>query len=176
MYEIICSGFGGQGVLTAGLLLIEAGAYGDKFVSWCPSYGSEMRGGTANCTVIISEDEIGSPYTAAPDILFAMNEPSVDKFQNTVKPGGLLLLNTSIIPAGKQTVKDRELVRIDATDIANELNNPRGANIVMLGALVKKTGIFSKDIFIKSMEGYFGKKGHSNPLNVDCFNVGYEKA
>jgi 2-oxoglutarate ferredoxin oxidoreductase subunit gamma len=175
MYEIICSGFGGQGVLTAGLLLIEAGAECGKFVSWCPSYGSEMRGGTANCNVIVSDDEIGSPYTVAPDILLAMNEPSVDKFQNTLKPGGLVLLNTSMIPADKPIAGVREAAGVKATDIANELNNPRGANIVMLGALMKQTGMFGKDIFIQSLEGYFGKKGRNNPLNIDCFNAGYEK-
>ena len=174
MHEIICSGFGGQGVLTAGLLLIECGAALDQHVSWCPSYGSEMRGGTANCTVIISDEEIGSPYTTAPGILIAMNEPSVDKFQSSVKPGGIIILNSSIIPADKPIDPGPTVYRIPATDIANAAGNPRGANIVMLGALIRVSGMFDKDRFIETIARYFSQKGRHNPQNIDCFNKGYE--
>jgi len=174
MHEIIISGFGGQGVLTAGLLLIECGASRDRYVSWCPSYGSEMRGGTANCTVMISDEEIGSPYTTTPGILVAMNEPSVDRFQDAVKSDGIMILNASMIPADKQIAKGRNAYRAPATEIAGALGNPRGANIVMLGALIKASGMFTKEDFIRAIESYFTQKGYHNPLNVECFNEGFD--
>jgi 2-oxoglutarate ferredoxin oxidoreductase subunit gamma len=133
-----------------------------------------MRGGTANCTVIISGEEIGSPYTTAPGILIAMNEPSVDKFQGITKADGIIILNSSIIPADKPIAAVRTVCRVPATDIANSLQNPRGANIVMLGALLKASGIFKKEDFIKTIEGYFTKKGYHNPKNIECFNKGYK--
>ena len=173
--EIICSGFGGQGVLTAGLILIEAGAAAGHRVSWSPSYGSEMRGGTANCNVVISDEEIGSPYIKRPDILLAMNEPSVDKFADLIKPGGLALLNSSIIPR-RSYDQGLRVFEVAATDIANELGNPRGTNLVMLGALIKASGLFEAGMFGRVITGYFGKKGYDNPLNAACFDRGVENA
>lgn len=171
--EIICSGFGGQGVLTAGLILIEAGAKNGQKVSWSPSYGSEMRGGTANCNVIISNDEIGSPYIKRPDILVAMNEPSVDKFAALVKPGGLIILNSSIIPP-RPYAAELKVFQVPATDIANELGNPRGTNLVMLGAVVKASGLFDVAFGAQVIDEYFGKKGYDNPLNARCYHKGAE--
>jgi 2-oxoglutarate ferredoxin oxidoreductase subunit gamma len=175
MTEIICSGFGGQGVLTAGLILTEAGAQRGELATWYPSYGSEMRGGTANCHVIISREAIGSPYVNHPDILIAMNEPSADKFEGTVKPGGTVLVNASLVPPDRGYPRGLSVYLINATDIANGLENSRGANIVILGALCGATGIFDRDFFSGVIAGYFGKKGYDNPKNLSCFTEGYAR-
>ena len=129
--EIICAGFGGQGVLTAGMLLINAGMEQDKNVLFYPSYGSEMRGGTANCTVKVSEKLIASPISKHPDILFTMNTPAIDKFEERLKPGGLLLVNSSIVPEDRKYRDDIKIIKIPATDIAAEVRNPKGANLVI---------------------------------------------
>ena len=110
--EIICAGFGGQGVLTAGMLLINAGMEQDKNVLFYPSYGSEMRGGTANCTVKVSEKLIASPISKHPDILFTMNTPAIDKFEERLKPGGLLLVNSSIVPEDRKYRDDIKIIKI----------------------------------------------------------------
>ncbi len=123
--EIICAGFGGQGVLTAGMLLINAGMEQDKNVLFYPSYGSEMRGGTANCTVKISDKLIASPVSKHPDILFTMNTPAIDKFEDRLKPGGLLLVNSSIVPEDRKYREDIKVVKIPATDIAAEVKIQR---------------------------------------------------
>ena len=116
--EMICAGFGGQGVLTAGMILINAGMELDKNVLFYPSYGSEMRGGTANCTVKISDGLIASPISKNPDILLTMNTPAIDKFEDQLKPGGLLLVNSSIVPEDRTYRDDIKVVKIPATDIA----------------------------------------------------------
>ena len=172
--ELIVSGFGGQGVLTAGLLCAYVGNEMGKQVLWSPSYGSEMRGGTANCNVIISEEETGSPLLAKCDALLAMNEPSVVKFEQSIRPGGLLLLNSSIIPEGCGSRGDIERYKVAATGIANEAQNPRGANLVMLGGMIRVSGLFEKDYFMEMVTRYFAEKGIHNPLNVSCIRLGYE--
>jgi 2-oxoglutarate ferredoxin oxidoreductase subunit gamma len=176
MPDIICSGFGGQGVLTAGLILIYAGASAGKEVSWSPSYGSEMRGGTANCNVIISEEEIGSPYLNQCDILIAMNEPSIDKFETSIRDGGYLFINDSMVSAERKFREDLKIYRIDATGIALSLGNPKGANIVMLGAVAKATNMFSEDVMADTLQDFFGRKGKNNPKNAECLRKGFEMA
>jgi Pyruvate:ferredoxin oxidoreductase and related 2-oxoacid:ferredoxin oxidoreductases, gamma subunit len=173
MTEIICSGFGGQGVLTAGLILIEAGVAAGQQVAWSPSYGSEMRGGTANCNVIISDSEIGSPYIKRPDILVAMNEPSVDRFDSLVRPGGLILVNSSIIPKRPYPAQVR-VFAVPATDIANETANPKGVNLVVLGALMEASGLFPKELMGETITRYFGRKGYDSPKNAECYRRGGE--
>ena len=173
MADIICSGFGGQGVLTAGLILINAGVKAGKEVSWSPSYGSEMRGGTANCNVIISEEEVGSPYLNTCDILMAMNEPSIDKFESCIRNGGMLFVNSSIAGSERMYREDLKVFYVDATEIANAANNSRGANIVMLGALVKGAGLFEESLFEETVEEFFSKKGKNNPKNIDCLRKGF---
>ncbi len=138
--EIIFSGFGGQGALFAGQLLAYAGIAEGLHVTWIPSYGPEMRGGTANCTVILSEDEIGAPMISNPSSAVVLNLPSLEKYGPLVKPGGALLVNTSLVE-GKSSREDIRVVDVPASDIANELGNPRMANLVMLGALIAATGI-----------------------------------
>jgi len=121
MTEIICAGFGGQGILTAGMILIDAGMEQGKHVTFYPSYGSEMRGGTANCSVKISDKRIASPICKTLDILFTMNTPAIDKFEPRLKPGGLLLVNSSVVPAERQYRDDIRVVKVDAVDIAKEV-------------------------------------------------------
>lgn len=173
MADIICSGFGGQGVLTAGLILIHAGVKAGKEVSWSPSYGSEMRGGTANCNVIISDEEIGSPYLNDCDILVAMNEPSIDKFEDCIREGGMLFVNSSIVGRERVYRDDLRVFYTDATEIANAADNPRGANIVMLGALVTGARLFNEKLFEETVEEYFAQKKRHNPKNIECLRKGF---
>ena len=174
--EIICAGFGGQGVLTAGMLLINAGMEQDKNVLFYPSYGSEMRGGTANCTVKISDGLIASPISKQPDILFTMNTQAIDKFEERLKPGGLLLVNSSIVPEDRTYRSDITVVKVPATDIAAEVANPKGANLVMLGALAANSDLFSIEYMEEAIVSFFEKKGKGkfNEKNVACYRRGVQ--
>ena len=135
--EIIFSGFGGQGALFAGQLMAYTALELDKHVTWFPSYGPEMRGGTAHCTVIISDEEIGSPMVTRPQVAVVMNLPSLDKYEPLVRPGGVLVVNTSLVDR-EATRKDIEVVSVPANDIADELGEKRLANMILLGALLEK--------------------------------------
>ncbi|HRX03285.1 MAG TPA: 2-oxoacid:acceptor oxidoreductase family protein [Anaerolineae bacterium] len=146
--EIVISGFGGQGALFAGQLLAYAGMDNDKHVTWIPSYGPEMRGGTANCTVVVSDDPIGSPLVRQPAAVIALNLPSVDKYEGLVKPGGLLIYNSSLVERPVYR-SDLRVIAVPANDISQEetsevtgdAGDPRLANVVMLGALVQATDV-----------------------------------
>ncbi len=142
--ETVFSGFGGQGILFAGQLLSYAGIAAGLYVTWIPSYGPEMRGGTANCTVILSEEEIGAPVVRHPTAAVVMNSPSFLKYRSLVKPEGLLFVNTSLIDI-KDEEEDARMILIPASDLATELGNIRMANMVMLGAFVERTGIVALD-------------------------------
>lgn len=174
--EIICAGFGGQGVLTAGMLLINAGMEQGKNVLFYPSYGSEMRGGTANCTVKISNKLIASPVSKNPDILLTMNTPAIDKFEERLKPGGLLLVNSSIVPDDREYRKDITVVKVPATDIATESRNTKGINLVMLGALAAHSDLFTVEYMEQAIVSFFEKKGKGkyNEKNVACYRRGVE--
>jgi 2-oxoglutarate ferredoxin oxidoreductase subunit gamma len=179
MTEIICSGFGGQGVLTAGLMLADAGMEADKHVTWYPSYGSEMRGGTANCNLKISDDEIPSPYCGEgeTDILFTLNNAAIDKFEYMLKPGGLLLVNSSLVEADRKYRDDVVVVKVPANDIAIEESNPQGVNIVMLGALSYASKDFDAEEMCAAVNHYFfKKKGKQFPKNEACFRRGVAAA
>jgi len=171
MPEIICAGFGGQGVLTAGLILAKTGMNNEKNVTWIPSYGSEMRGGTANCNLKISEGKISSPFVKKIDILLAMNTPSVAKFEPMMKPGATLIVNDSMVKGWKFR-EDIQVVGVSATDISKQLDNPKGANIVMLGALTASGELFTQDVMLDGINEFFEAKGKYNPLNAACFNEG----
>lgn len=132
--ETVIAGFGGQGVLFTGKVLAYTGLEQDKNVTWLPSYGPEMRGGTANCTVVISDEEIGSPQVLNPRAAIVMNQPSLDKYENLVAPGGYLVVNTSLVNR-QATRKDIHIIEIAGTGIAEEMGDKRLANSVMLGAL-----------------------------------------
>ena len=133
--QYIFAGFGGQGMLLIGKFVALANMMDGKHVSWLPSYGPEMRGGTANCSVTVSDEEVGSPMVDHPDVLIAMNLPSLDKFEHTVKPGGLIVVNSSIIDR-KVERDDVRVVYCDANHVAEEVHNPKGANVAILGAMM----------------------------------------
>ncbi len=135
MKQYVFAGFGGQGMLLIGKFLAMANMLDGKHVSWLPSYGPEMRGGTANCSVTVSDNEIGSPLVDNADVLIAMNLPSLDKFERTVKPGGLIVVNSSIIDR-KVERDDVRVVYCDANRIAESVKNPKGANVAILGAMM----------------------------------------
>lgn len=174
--EIICAGFGGQGVLTAGLILAEAGYREEMQITWYPSYGSEMRGGTANCNVKLSDEEIGNPYCSELDVLIAMNEPSIDRFEKMLKPGGWLLYNSDMVSPEREYREDIQAVAVPANTFARNANNPKGANIAVLGAFAKKTGIFTADELRGAVCAFFEKKGKGkyHEKNKAAFDEGYQ--
>ncbi len=137
--QIVIAGFGGQGLLFSGKVLAYAGMVEGRYLSWLPSYGPEMRGGTANCNVILSDREIGSPIVNHPDILMVMNGPSLDKFEKDVVPGGKIFVDSSLVTR-KVERTDVEAYYIPATAMAREMGAASLANMVLLGALVKATG------------------------------------
>lgn len=149
--EILLAGFGGQGVLFAGKILAYCGLMDSKELSWLPSYGPEMRGGTANCSVCISDQPIGSPLVLAPDILIAMNQPSYDKFIGAVKPGGKAFIDSTLIDSRCDRT-DIECYYIPSSQLADDNELKGGSNIVLLGKLIKETELFSLDTMKKAIE------------------------
>ncbi len=149
--QILLAGFGGQGILFMGKLLAYFGLYDDKEVSWLPSYGPEMRGGTCNCSVCISDDPIGSPLVDEPNILIVMNTPSYDKFINSVTEGGIAIIDSSLIES-KCDRTDISCFYVPATTLANENGLKGMANIILLGKLLKETGLTSPETVKKAME------------------------
>ena len=171
--RIVISGFGGQGVLTLGNVIAEIGLNKGLHVTWMPSYGAEMRGGTANCSVILSDKIIGSPMVQNKiDILCAMNRPSVDKFLPKVQPGGLALVNTSIV-TDKVVRDDVKIVEIDATNIAVKVGSARVANMVMLAGFIKETDLFTLEDITQVLEKRFAaKRPELIPLNIEAIKLG----
>jgi 2-oxoglutarate ferredoxin oxidoreductase subunit gamma len=149
--EVIIAGFGGQGVMLMGRLLAYAGMLEGRKVAWMPSYGPEMRGGTANCTVIISSEEIASPIVPHPKSIIVMNTPSLDKFEPTVQKDGLIIINKSLIDQ-KAKRDDVGVVRVPANDIANKLGNLKVANMVILGSYIKNSGTVKMKTIFKTLE------------------------
>lgn len=174
--EIVIAGFGGQGVMVAGQLLAHAGMNEGRQVAWIPSYGPEMRGGTANCTVIISDEEVGSPIVINPGIAIVMNRPSLDKYEPLVRPGGLLLVNSSL--AGRRVERtDIRVVEVAANDEAAALGNVRLANSIMLGVLLGLTGVVRLESLVESMPHVFSERQqHLNELNRRALERGRELA
>ena len=172
--EIICAGFGGQGVLTMGLILAKAGYHQGKNITWYPSYGAEMRGGTANCNVKLSDEEIGNPYCSNLDILVAMNEPSVDRFESMLVLGGVLVYNQDMVDTKRVFRKDIRLLPVPANTLSFELRNPQGANIIVLGAVAKNLSIFSGDELKEAVCSFFEEKGKEkyNDKNRQAFDAG----
>lgn len=151
---IIMAGFGGQGIVSGGIMLAYAGMIDGKNVTFFPAYGAEMRGGTANCSVVISTDPVASPVVGTPDSILIMNEPSLPRFEPALKEGGMLFLNTSLV-ASKPTRKDITVIEVPANDIAEELGTIKCANMVMLGAYAKKTKAVSLDILKDSIKSVY---------------------
>lgn len=148
--EIIFAGFGGQGILFAGKVVAYAGMNEGKNVSHLPSYGPEMRGGTANCSVIVSDEPVASPVITDPTSLVVMNGPSLDKFENSVVKGGKIFIDSTLISRDVER-NDVEVFKIDATNLANKMGLPKLANIIMVGKLVKETGLFTYDEIKKAV-------------------------
>ena len=151
------AGFGGQGMLLIGKFVAMACMLEGKHVSWLPSYGPEMRGGTANCSVIVSDEPIGSPIIHEADAIVAMNLPSMLKFENEVKPGGVLVVNSSLIDR-KCDRDDIKVVYIDANHVAEEVHNPKGANVAILGALMQATDVCDTDKMIEAIHIELGER------------------
>lgn len=149
--EILLAGFGGQGVLFAGKILAYCGLMDSKELSWLPSYGPEMRGGTANCSVCISDDPIGSPLVLSPDILIAMNQPSFDKFIGSVKPGGKVFIDSTLVDAEHDRT-DIDVFAIPSSQMADDNELKGGSNIILLGKLIKESGLFTLDTMKKAIE------------------------
>jgi 2-oxoglutarate ferredoxin oxidoreductase subunit gamma len=172
--KTIFAGFGGQGVLMMGYSYAHAAMNDGFHVTYLPSYGVEVRGGTANCTVAVSDDEIASPIASEPDFLVVMNNPSLYTFQNRIAPQGSFFLNSSIIES-RPSRKDVYIHEIPAGEIAAELGNPRVQNVVMMGAYIRKTGLVTADTYLKSLKTIIGEKKKSYmDLNRKAFTAGYE--
>ncbi len=171
---MIFSGFGGQGVMMMGKVIAQAGMMEDKNVTWLPSYGPEMRGGTANCTVIVSDKPIGAPVTEKTTEVIAMNIPSVAKFEPSLVKDGILFINVSMGDPGTKR-DDIDVIRIAANDIADKVGNLKTANIVTIGAFAAKTGIVKKDTLYDCIEYVFKAKGDKIVnINKKAIDAGFE--
>jgi len=174
-YDIIIAGFGGQGVLAIGNLLAYAAMKEGKNVTFLPTYGVEMRGGTANCTVVISSKEIGSPIVQRPHATISMNLPSLLKYGTRVLPNGLLMVNSSLIDLKEVTRNDVELLAIPVNDIAIQNGNPKLANMIALGAFVEKTKWVRMDSIFQSLEKVLDERHHALiPSNIKAIQIGAE--
>jgi 2-oxoglutarate ferredoxin oxidoreductase subunit gamma len=173
--EIIIAGFGGQGVLSMGKILAYAGIMQDKEVSWMPSYGPEMRGGTANVMVIISDNRISSPIVHEFDTAIILNQQSLDKFQDMVKPGGVLLFDPNGI-IHPPTRKDINIYTIEGAEEAAKMGNPKTFNMIVLGAFLKIKPIIKTENVKKGLEKSLPERHHKLiPLNLEAIKVGIEK-
>jgi 2-oxoglutarate ferredoxin oxidoreductase subunit gamma len=170
--EVVFAGFGGQGVLTAGKFLALAGMEEGKEVCWMPAYGPEMRGGTANCTVILSDRMIGSPIIANPKVAIAMNLPSLDKFEPALVPGGLVIINSSLIERDTNR-DDLDVLKVPCNQMAIDLGNPKIANVIILGAFLGKMPIVKIETIKKIIDKTFAKKGQAIvELNYKALEAG----
>lgn len=167
--DIIFAGFGGQGILSMGKFLAYAGMDANMNVSWLPSYGPEMRGGTANCSVIVSDDSVGSPIVTMPTSVVVMNRPSLDKFEKDIAKGGLLLIDCDLVDR-EPSRTDIEIIKIPAQAEADKLGSKQIANMVLLGALVEKTGIVSMETLLQSLKDHGKEKFFE--INKKALEVG----
>ncbi|MBW6516719.1 MAG: 2-oxoacid:acceptor oxidoreductase family protein [Candidatus Cloacimonetes bacterium] len=172
--EMICSGFGGQGALTVGKFIAQAGMEEGKNVSWLPSYGPEMRGGTANVSVVISDEEIASPLVSHPDLLVALNQPSLDKFGPVTRKNGVIFVNTDMCPH-KLEREDVEFVYAPMSKIASEIGSSKVLNMVSIGMIIGKTGLIKYETLERGLKEFMEKK---NPglltANLEAIKRGME--
>lgn len=172
--ELLIAGFGGQGVLFAGKVLAYAGLIAEKNVSWLPSYGPEMRGGTANCSVIISDEQVGSPIVSKPDVLIAMNLPSFLKYESEVKAGGMIVYDGTLIDA-PQTRKDVKYYSVPATFVTEERGYQTLQNMVVLGKVLKETAVLPTEIIEKAVNKVVPpKKAWLIEKNIEAIKIGFE--
>ncbi len=157
--ELVAAGFGGQGIMLLGKLIASAGMLEGRHVTYIPSYGAEVRGGTAHCKVIVSDEEIASPMVGSPDTALVMNHPSLAKFEPRVTPGGLLVVNSSLAPE-PPTRTDLEVVLVPATESADELGAIQAANMVMLGAYLVRKPVVGTDTIVEVLRRILPKRRH----------------
>jgi 2-oxoglutarate ferredoxin oxidoreductase subunit gamma len=171
-YQIILAGFGGQGIMSAGRIITSAAMSEGKSVSWFPSYGPEMRGGTANCSVVISDQAIGSPIVNEPDALVALNEMSLDRFAPLVKPGGLVIADCSLAK-NRPTRRDIRYIPVPASDMASEMGNMTFAAIILLGCLMRQTSCFGRESFEQALADTLpARYQHLIPAEMAAFDQG----
>jgi len=175
-HELLIAGFGGQGVLSMGMTLAYAGMIEQKEISWMPSYGPEMRGGTANCIVIVSDSKISSPIVTRFDTVVALNQPSMDKFEKSVKPGGLLLYDsTNIISPPSRT--DIQVVPVPASEEAIKLKNSKTMNMIVLGAFLERTKVVEVETVMEALKKVLPERYHHLlPLNEQALEIGQSLA
>jgi 2-oxoglutarate ferredoxin oxidoreductase subunit gamma len=172
MADIIIAGFGGQGVLVLGQMITYSGMIEDKAVSWFPSYGPEQRGGTCNCSVVIADEEIGSPLVTVPTAAIVMNAPSFDRFEPKVGKGGLLIYNSSLINK-KSERDDIRAIAVPANEIADELGSARVANMVLLGTFIEATNLIKPESVEKALRAVLSERHHNLiPLNMQALERG----
>lgn len=174
LVRTIFSGFGGQGVLSMGAMLATAAMLEGKHVTFLPAYGVEVRGGTANCTVVVSDEEIASPVASEPEYLVAMNQPSFARFQGILQAGGLLCVNSSLVSTDSAR-SDIEILAIPTSELAGKLGTLKVANMVMLGALIKASNMISYETMLQNLEEILGEgKARLIELNREALSVGYD--
>ena len=172
LIKTIFAGFGGQGVLSMGLNLAMAAMLESKTVTYLPAYGAEVRGGTANCTVAISDEEIASPVASSPEFVVAMNQPSMIRFQHQIQSGGLFFLNSSLIDA--EIIRgDIDIIKVPANGIAEEMGSPRSANMVMMGVFTKKSNLVSLESVIEGLAKALKGKQKLLAINKEALEAGY---
>ena len=172
--QMLFSGFGGQGILFAGKFIAYKGLIDDKQVSWLPSYGPEMRGGTASCSVIVSDEAVGSPIVSSPDVLIAMNLPSLDKFESSVVPGGIIIADSTLIER-QVTRDDVKVFYIPATALASENGIPTLANMIIVGKLLKELGDFDEDSIRAALAKVISaKRADMMETNINAMRIGAE--
>ncbi len=172
LIKTVFAGFGGQGVLSMGLNLAQAAMTEGKNVTYLPSYGAEVRGGTANCTVAISDEEIASPVASAPEFVVAMNKPSVMRFQNQIQSGGVLIINSTLVDA-EISRGDVDVVKVPAGEIADKMGSPKSANMVMLGTFIKKSNLVSISTVVEELKNTLKKKEKLIAINEKALMAGY---
>jgi len=173
--EIIIAGFGGQGIMLTGRLLAQTAMEAGKEVTYMPSYGAEVRGGTANCMVVIAEEKIACPVVTKPDSLIVMNKASLNKFGPRLKNNGLLIMNSSLIDTGPQLDKSIEIITVPADELAIELGSPKSANMVALGAYLQKRGQFTAEEAAQALPEVLARRYHKTlPVNTKALQRGAE--
>ena len=171
-YQLVIAGFGGQGLLFAGKVLAYAALTEQRELSWLPSYGPEMRGGTANCNVIISDSPVGSPIVQNPNVLMVMNTPALDKYEKSVVPGGKIFVDSTLI-SRKVEREDVEVFFIPATKMASDMGMPTLANMILLGAIVKATGCITDEGMLAGLNKIIpAKKANLLDANLKCIQAG----
>ncbi|MCX8110946.1 MAG: 2-oxoacid:acceptor oxidoreductase family protein [Syntrophorhabdaceae bacterium] len=173
LIKTVFSGFGGQGVLSMGFTMANAAMLEGRYVTYLPSYGVEVRGGTANCTVVVSDEEIASPVASEPEFVVAMNQPSFVRFQSILQSGGLLCVNSSLVNTSSAR-GDIEILAVPTSELAEKLGQIKVANMVMLGAFIKASNIVSFDFLVEHLAEILGEgKSKLIKLNRDALELGY---